>query len=138
MASHSPQRTLTRLRHLCLSLPETCETPTWGHPNFRAGKKIFVAFHADSNDVPCIWVKLGPMAPDITRGDARFSQSRHGGTRWGGRRADLPLDWSLVGELVLESYRATASKTQLRQLEEAEAKPRTRRAVVARAGRKTV
>src|SRR4029453_18419331 len=132
MAYQPPHPPLPRLRRLCLSLPETCETPTWGHPNFRAGKKIFVAFHADSHDVPCIWVQPGPMAPDIVKGDARFSQSRHGGTRWGGLRADLPLDWSLVQELVLESYRATASKTQVRQLDEAETMPRTRRTAASR------
>lgn len=113
----SPQRVLTRLRRLCLALPETCETPTWGHPNFRAGKKIFAAFHADADGSPCIWLKLGPFARDVTRGDPRFSPSRHGATQWGGLRADRPLDWSLVRLLVLESYRQTAAKALVRKLE---------------------
>ena len=34
-------RTLTRLRKLCLALPETTEVPSWGHPNFKAGKKTY-------------------------------------------------------------------------------------------------
>jgi len=31
--------TLTRLRALCLAYPETSEASSWGHPNFKAGKK---------------------------------------------------------------------------------------------------
>jgi hypothetical protein len=34
----------TRLRRVCLALPETTETSSWGRPNFRAGKKTFCAF----------------------------------------------------------------------------------------------
>jgi predicted DNA-binding protein (MmcQ/YjbR family) len=124
----SPQRVLDRLRRLCLALPGTCETPTWGHPNFRAGKKIFAAFHADSAGSPCIWLKLGPLASDVTRGDPRFSPSRHGAHRWGGLRADLPLDWSRVRELVLGSYRLTAARALVRELDGIDAKPRSRRA----------
>jgi hypothetical protein len=33
-----------RLRSLCLTLPETSERSSWGHPNFRAGRKTFAAF----------------------------------------------------------------------------------------------
>lgn len=33
-----------RLRRMCLGLPETKETSSWGHPNFRAGSRIFCAF----------------------------------------------------------------------------------------------
>src|SRR5436190_20485622 len=35
---------LARLRTLCLALPETSESGAWGHPNFRAGKRTFVAY----------------------------------------------------------------------------------------------
>jgi hypothetical protein len=34
---------LRRLRKLCLSLLETAEVIAWGHPTFRAGKKMFAA-----------------------------------------------------------------------------------------------
>ena len=40
----SNERPLARLRSICLSLPESSETASWGHPNFKAGKKTFVAF----------------------------------------------------------------------------------------------
>lgn len=32
---------LTRIREICLSLPDTKETITWGKPHFRVGEKIF-------------------------------------------------------------------------------------------------
>ena len=35
---------LQKARDLCLSLPETTGCVSWGHPNFRAGKRAFVAF----------------------------------------------------------------------------------------------
>lgn len=114
----SPGRVLARLRRICLSLPETHETPTWGHPNFRVGKKIFAAFHQDPEGSPCIWVKLGPVGRDVVRGDPRFSPSRHGGGHWAGLRADLPLDWDVVRGLVVESYRAIAPRRCVRALEQ--------------------
>jgi hypothetical protein len=82
-------------------------------------------------------VKLGPLASNITRGDPRFSPSRHGAHLWGGLRADLPLDWALVRELVLGSYRLTGAKALVRELDGAEAKPPSRRTRAARAERKT-
>ena len=33
-----------KLRALCLAYPETSETSSWGHPNFRAGKRTFATF----------------------------------------------------------------------------------------------
>src|ERR1035438_10452052 len=35
----TPGGVLEDLRALCLSLPETSERTSWGHPNFLAGKK---------------------------------------------------------------------------------------------------
>lgn len=101
---------LQKLRKLCASLPETHETVTWGHPNFRVGKKIFAAFHEDGEGAPCIWTKVDPETRFALDGDERFSRARHGGDRWVGIRADLPLDWALVRELVTASYVQTAPR----------------------------
>ena len=35
---------LTKMREICLSLPDTKETLTWGQPHFRVGDKIFSGY----------------------------------------------------------------------------------------------
>ena len=35
---------LERLREICLALPDTKETLTWGSPYFRVGEKIFAGY----------------------------------------------------------------------------------------------
>ena len=38
------QDILNRLRRICLELPDTHETLTWGEPHFRVRDKIFAGF----------------------------------------------------------------------------------------------
>ena len=57
-------RVLQRLRKLCLSLPETSEVGSWGHPNFRAGKRTFVTFEwVDQR--PSIAIRLNTVDVDL-------------------------------------------------------------------------
>ena len=35
---------LARVREICLALPDTKETLTWGSPYFRVGDKIFAGY----------------------------------------------------------------------------------------------
>ena len=44
MSSAKIDRALARLRKICLALPDTKETLTWGEPHFRVGEKIFCGF----------------------------------------------------------------------------------------------
>src|SRR5262249_593215 len=44
MKSRAHEQALKHVRALCLVLPETHEVEAWGHPTFRAGKKMFAAF----------------------------------------------------------------------------------------------
>lgn len=116
----TPRQVLARLRRLCLALPETRETPTWGHPNFRVGDKIFAAFHDDAAGSPCIWLKADADALlDLPGAARRFSQARHGAGRWIGVRADVSVEWAMVRELVRESYRRTAPRRIAKALDEA-------------------
>ena len=104
----SEKRVLAKLRDLCLSFPETHETMTWGHPNFRAGKKIFAAFHDDGSS-PCIWLKPEPPTRELLRDDPRFSPSRHGRSLWVGLQVNRPVDWALVRELLVQPWNMIAS-----------------------------
>ncbi len=43
MPTSAYEKALKRLRSICLALPEAVEIEAWGHPTFRAGKKMFAA-----------------------------------------------------------------------------------------------
>src|SRR5437868_13736146 len=70
---------LQRLRELCLSFPETSERSSWGHPNFRVGKKTFatfehvhgrpsIAFRLDQADIKQLTRRKHFFAPPYGRG----------------------------------------------------------------------
>jgi predicted DNA-binding protein (MmcQ/YjbR family) len=120
----SEARVLAKLRELCLSLPDAYETQTWGHPNFRAGKKIFAAFH-QSQGVPCIWVRIDPLQYEVLSGDARLLETRHGAPRWIALRADRRLDWKLARGLLEGGYRQVAPRALVEKLDAPH--PRARR-----------
>ena len=44
MKAKGYDKTLKQVRSLCLALPESSEVEAWGHPTFRAGKKMFAVF----------------------------------------------------------------------------------------------
>jgi len=49
--------TLERFRKICLELPNTKETITWGEPHFRVGEKIFAGY-GEKDGHPSIGFKL--------------------------------------------------------------------------------
>jgi predicted DNA-binding protein (MmcQ/YjbR family) len=115
-------KALARFRALCLALPETSEAASWGHPNFRAGKKTFevvegrpsLAFRLDGADVERLLRDRGFFATPYGRG------------QWASAWADVPLDWEQVRELLLRSYRVVATRRLLLALEGAPREPRQR------------
>ncbi|HTS74857.1 MAG TPA: MmcQ/YjbR family DNA-binding protein [Bryobacteraceae bacterium] len=109
-------RVLERLRKLCLSLPETSERSSWGHPCFLAGKKTFVAFETFENR-PSIAFKLDPVDIGRLLSDERFFATPYGRGQWISMRADIPLDWDLVQDLAVRSYRNVALKRMIRVLD---------------------
>lgn len=109
----SQARILGKLREVMLALPGAYETQTWGHPNFRTGKKIFAAFHEDPSGVPCIWLRVEPITATLLTQDPRIVRSSRGGARWVGVRADGPVDWALVRELAREAYGALVPKPKV-------------------------
>jgi predicted DNA-binding protein (MmcQ/YjbR family) len=114
---HQFDRPVVRnLRRVCLSLPETSETNSWGHPNFRAGKRVFAAFEMVKGR-PSIAVRLDPV--DVQRLLARreFFATPYGRGRWVSLWADERLDWKFVTELVHRSYRTVANKRMVRLLD---------------------
>lgn len=105
-----------KLRALCLAFPETSETSSWGHPNFRAGKRIFSAFEI-VKDRPSIAFRL--EATDINRllRNTNFFATPYGQRRWASMWVDGPVDWRLVARLLERSYRIVANKRMITALD---------------------
>jgi predicted DNA-binding protein (MmcQ/YjbR family) len=117
MTTKTEDPVLARFRALCLGLPETTETGSWGHPNFRAGKRTFAAFEW-IKDRPSFAFMLGPEETDqVLMTDERFFATPYGRGRWASLWADGPLDWTLVETLVERSYRLVALQRMLAVLE---------------------
>lgn len=105
----STDRVLTRLRELCLSLPETSEVGSWGHPNFRAGKRTFSTLEW-VNGRPSIAFRLNPTDVDLLLRRKQFFLTPYGRGKWVSIWADAPLNWRFVGHLLRRSYRVVALK----------------------------
>jgi len=116
---------LDRLREICLALPEATEKPFGGHtdPSRRVGDKIF-AMYSDNHrggGMVSLQCKAPPGAQEVLVGadPQRFFVPPYvGHNGWVGIRLDLPsVDWSMVGELVMDSYRMTAPKRLVARLD---------------------
>jgi predicted DNA-binding protein (MmcQ/YjbR family) len=109
---------------MCLALPEACEVEAWGHPTFRAGKKMFVTF-SQGQDAPAVHLKVGHDRQEELLADARFfptPYSAHQG--WVSLRIDGRTDWQEVRRLIREAYRQVALKRMVKALDEEEGRSR--------------
>ena len=116
MTTHA-ERTLHTLRALCLGLPETSETSSWGHPNFKAGTRTFVAFERVQGRAS-IAFRLEPADVDRLLKRKIFFTTPYGRGLWVSLWADGAIDWRGVTELVERSYRLVALKRMLRALDD--------------------
>ncbi|MDQ1713380.1 MAG: hypothetical protein QOE45_2830 [Frankiaceae bacterium] len=102
---------LDRLRALCLSLPEATEQVTWGTDlTFRVRDKIFAITGEDAGGVSVKATKEDQAA--LVASDPRVTVAAYVG-RFGWVSVDLSgkgLDWTMVEELVRDSYRLIAPK----------------------------
>ncbi len=71
MKPRKPANPLDQVRSLCLALPEAREVGAWGHPTFRAGKKMFAACSAESGDFT-LGLKVGHDRQEELLKDSRF------------------------------------------------------------------
>jgi predicted DNA-binding protein (MmcQ/YjbR family) len=109
-------RVLQRLRKLCLSLPEGTEVSSWGHPNFRAGKRTFATFEWVKGR-PSIAFRLNSTDVDLLLHRKRFFVTPYGRGQWVSVWADGSLNWALVERLLHRSYRLVAVKRMTAALE---------------------
>lgn len=113
---------LTRVRALCLALPEASErlshgTPAW----FVRGKRSFVMFWDDHHGDGrlALWCAARPGAQEAMVADDpdRYFRPPYVGHRgWVGMRVDRSPRWGEVAEVVEEAYRVVAPKSLVERL----------------------
>ena len=118
---HAPAATLKRLRAMCLRLPEAVEAGGVGNPSFKVRDKIFAMQHGHERRPSC-WVKAAAGVQELLVGhdETRFFRPPYVGQHgWVGIRLDGAPDWDELADLVEESYRMTAPKRLVAQLDAA-------------------
>jgi len=126
---------LDHMRAICLALPETKETLTWGQPHFRVGEKIFAGC-GDEKGRAVIGFKLDMDHADAVIQDPRFWRAPYVGHKgWVSMDASRVDDWNEVRALIQESYRLIAPKKTVARMDAGEAA--APRAVRKTAGKKT-
>ena len=110
--------TLETVRRICLSLPETEETPTWGKPHFRVKRKIFAGY-GEEKGRETIGFKLEmEHAELLVQNDKRFTRAPYVGHKgWVSMDAAGAKDEKELRSLILESYRLIAPKKLVAQLD---------------------
>lgn len=121
---------LAKLRTICLGLPGADVKVSHGRPSFFT-KKIFAGFGAvlkgdhDSGryDQALVFMPDPEDAEAIDQDERFFTPAYWGPYGWRGldlSGKDGKVDWDEVTELILDSYRATAPKKLIAELDAAE------------------
>ena len=118
-------RPLTRLRKLCLALPEAHEVEAWGEPTFRIRNKLFAMYARRGNHHgagrAALWCKASPsnQALMVSAEPQRFFVPPYQGPfGWIGVWLDTAEpDWEELAMLIEDGYRAVAGKRLLAALE---------------------
>jgi hypothetical protein len=112
--------TISRIRAICLSLPEATERSFGGHsaPAFRVRDKLFVMTSEDGTSMTFKGDR-GVQAALIAADPARYFWPKYVGPKgWVGVLLTKPagLDWDELEELIMESYCLIAPKKLAAQL----------------------
>ena len=112
---------LSRLRALCLALPEASEKLSHGEPTWFV-RKVFVTYAGRHHDERvALWCAAPTGAQEALVGSDphRFFRPPYvGGRGWLGVYLDVPeIDWDEIAELVADAYRTVAPKRLVAQLD---------------------
>ncbi|MGK7864019.1 MmcQ/YjbR family DNA-binding protein [Falsiroseomonas sp. E2-1-a4] len=108
----------TRLRRLCLALPESTEVEAWGQPTFRVRGRIFAMLH-QAPDGLAVWFKAPPGSQEmlLEAAPARFFRPPYLGHKgWVALRLEGTVDWPEAEALIRRSYSLIAPKRLAAQL----------------------
>src|SRR5215475_6062433 len=111
MTQKQIEKLLDRIREICLALPETKEVEAWGHPTFRAPKKMFAACGSDQDGSISLGLKVGFDRQEELLTDPRFFPTPYAAHQgWVSLRLQPKMDWAEVTNLATEAYRQVAPK----------------------------
>jgi hypothetical protein len=108
------ERTLERIREICLALPETSERPSHGAPTFFVrGKRAFLMVltnhHGDGRFAVWCAAADGMQAMLVEADPERFFRPPYVGHRgWLGVRLDRGLHWDELAGIVEDAYAEVA------------------------------
>ena len=108
------ERTLGRIRSICLALPETSERPSHGAPTFFVrGKRAFVMVltnhHGDGRFAIWCAAPTGMQGMLVEADPERFFVPPYVGHRgWLGVRLDRGLDWDELAGICEDAYAQVA------------------------------
>lgn len=105
-----------RARRACLALPEVTEATSWGHPNFRVGRKTFCAFEMIGGR-PSIAFRLEPREVEAACRRKDVFATPYGRGRWASVWVDGKVNWRDMQPLFERSYRLLAGKRLLAGLD---------------------
>jgi predicted DNA-binding protein (MmcQ/YjbR family) len=110
---------LEKVREICLRLPDTKLTMTWGKPHFRVGEKIFCGCGEEGGGYAIGFKLEKPHAAKVLR-DPRFRVAPYVGKHgWVQLDATKVRDWGEVRRWIEESYELIAPTKSLKKLETA-------------------
>jgi hypothetical protein len=119
-----PDDPLSRLRAICLALPEATERMSHGEPTwFVRDKKVFVSYadhhHDDRLGFWCAAPEGAQASLVAAEPELFFRPPYVGGRGWLGVYLDVEVDWERIAEIVEDAYRMIAPKRLLAQLDAA-------------------
>ena len=112
------KQVLKKLQTICLALPATKETLTWGKPHFRVGEKIFCGCGEDQGG-PRIGLKMEAYESQVMMklpGIEKAPYSRKG-DGWVSIDPGVFDDWEEIERVIVSSYRLIAPKRIVAQLD---------------------
>ncbi|GAB3436120.1 MmcQ/YjbR family DNA-binding protein [Actinophytocola sediminis] len=111
---------LSRLRALCLALPEATERLSHGEPTWFV-RRAFVSYaNHHHDDRLAFWCAAPPGVQEemVATDQERFFRPPYVGHRgWLGVYLDVAVDWVEIGEIVTEAYRTVAPRTLVARLD---------------------
>jgi predicted DNA-binding protein (MmcQ/YjbR family) len=118
MTQSQIQKLFDRIRRICLSLPQAKEVEAWGHPTYRAPKKLFAAVGVEKDGSVSLGLKVGFDRQEQLLEDSRFFPTPYAARQgWVSLRLQPTMDWAEVGALATEAYRQVAHKRLIKMLD---------------------